>query len=689
MAVLKTLGRWVFPLLATVILFIFPDSAGLAWADAATDRVTQLIRPGSTVNFGAGYLSSDGARFGQYSGVRDEGAYGLLNADILNRNDATGIWFKFMGRNLGLDNRELRLEHSRQGSWGYFIDFSQTPRYEPFTVNTAVSGIGTPNLTVPTASTAGSPALFKTERTAVGFGLNKLFAGNLDLQLHFRNEDKDGARLFGRGTRSTSAGAFEFTPEPINFTSRQFGATLGYNGKQLQLSGGYYGTLYVNHNTALNITGGSSIGGGNALNTYTPITLPPDNQSHQLFFTGGYSLTPTTRGTFKAAYTNATQNNAFIDSMLLAPGAGSSLRGRIDTTLLQAGITARPLSKLSLLSNIRYEDRDDKTPVLNYNPLAPGYPGINQPFSMRTLNAKLEANYALPMSFRLTSGVDFDQRHRDYGTSIVVRHRNRTDELSYRIELRRSMSETITGALSYIHSDRSGSNFLNTVTPGYTNLVTPINLADRSRNKIRLLINWVPVEPLSLQFIMDESRDNYEHHDLAGLGPQKGMARDYSLDATYAFSDAWQATVWFSRNETRADQFSRTNPVTAGGQPWAAKLSNLGTSVGVGINGRPSSRMEVGADLNYSTITDKYRQRALSGPAIASLPNISTELSNLRLFVRYAVLKNMGLRLDYIYNRFKTDEWTWASWTYTDGTRLSQNPNQVISFIGLSGYYNW
>ncbi|MDN5935562.1 MAG: hypothetical protein L0H75_05215 [Nitrosospira sp.] len=46
----------------------------------------------------------------------------------------------------------------------------------------------------------------------------------------------------------------------------------------------------------------------------------------------------------------------------------------------------------------------------------------------------------------------------------------------------------------------------------------------------------------------------------------------------------------------------------------------------------------------------------------------------------------MGLRLDYIYNRFKTDEWTWASRTFTDGIRLSQNPNQGGQFrwpVGL------
>ncbi|MDN5882218.1 MAG: MtrB/PioB family decaheme-associated outer membrane protein, partial [Nitrosospira sp.] len=532
MVCLKIPGRRFLPIEAAVVtLLISPGSAGLAWADTASDRVTRLTRPHSTVDLGVGYLFNDGARFGQYSGMRDAGPYGLINADILKRSDATGTWYRLRGRNLGLDSRELRLEHSQQGNWGYVIDFSQTPRYEPFTVRTAVSGIGTSHLHVPTTPTAGDPMLFKTERTAVGFGLGKSFAGNMDFQLHFRNEEKDGARVFGRGTRSIFAGAFGFTPEPINSTTRLFGATLGYNGKRLQLSGGYYGTMYVNHNTALHITGGSSAGGGSALNTYNPIALPPDNQSHQLFLGGGYSFTPTTRGNFKVAYTHATQTNAFIHSLLLAPGVGSHLGGRIDTTLLQGGLTARPLPKLSLLANIRYEDRDDKTPILNYNPHAPGYPGFNQPFSMRTLNAKVEAYYALPMSFRLTGGVDFDQRHRDYGAPIVVRHRGRTDEWSYRVELRRSMSETVTGAVSYIYSDRSGSDFLRSIIPGYPGFVSPINLADRSRHKVRLLINWVPIEPLSLQFIVDESRDNYGRDNTANLGPQEGMARDYAVDA--------------------------------------------------------------------------------------------------------------------------------------------------------------
>ena len=68
---------------------------------------------------------------------------------------------------------------------------------------------------------------------------------------------------------------------------------------------------------------------------------------------------------------------------------------------------------------------------------------------------------------------------------------------------------------------------------------------------------------------------------------------------------------------------------------------------------------------------------------------ISSELSNMRLFARYTLQKNFSLHLDYILNRFKTNEWTWNHWTYTDSTRLSQDTNQMVNFVGLSAHYTW
>ena len=49
----------------------------------------------------------------------------------------------------------------------------------------------------------------------------------------------------------------------------------------------------------------------------------------------------------------------------------------------------------------------------------------------------------------------------------------------------------------------------------------------------------------------------------------------------------------------------------------------------------------------------------------------------------------MDVRLNYVYDRFSNDDWTWTTWTYTDGTQLTQSPTQKVHFIGISGYYRF
>ncbi len=683
---MNTHARCTFQLTATAAALLAIFGSAMAAEAVEADNVSQLSKPESTISLGAGYVNRDGARFGQYIGTHKSGAYGLLDADIVMRNDATGTWLKFTGRSLGLDNRELRFEHNRQGDWGYYLDFSQTPRYEPFTVNTAVSGIGSANLRIPTVSTAGGPTQLKTEREAIGLGFTKWMMGGFDVQVRFRNEEKDGARLFARGTTG-GTGRFEFAPEPINSTTRQLEVILGYTGEKLQLSGGYYGTTYDNKNTALHFTGGHA-----DLSTFTPIGLPPDNQSHQLHLAGGYNFTSTTRGNFKVAYGRATQNDAFILPAAAVVGR-TDLGGQINTTLVQMGITARPLPKLSLLANVRYEDRDDKTPIARYFTGATAtstFNGENEPRSIRSTSGKLEASYQLPMSFRLTGGIDYDEKKRSASPVRVVSQRDRTDETSYRVELRRSMSDTVTGALAYVHSDRGGSPFSTTVLnngAAGSNLIAPIHLADRRRDKVRLSVNWDPTEQLGLQFMADEARDDYSARQALGLGPQKGRAQNYSLDVSYAFSDAWQGTAWASYNNNRMDQ--TTAESAAAGQIWAAALRNRGDAFGLGVRGKPMSRLEIGADLSYSDISDEYQQRAITGTARTSLPDVSTKQTSLKVFGKYAIDKHSGVRVDYIYDQFRTNDWTWTNFTYTDGTRLFQDPNQKVHFIGVTYTYRW
>lgn len=679
--------------IAAALLAVF----GAAQA-AESEEVARLTQPQSTVDLGVGYLFNDGRRFGQYTGMNEQGAYGLLNGDIVRRDDATGTWLRFTGRDLGLQDRGLRLEHLRQGNWGYFLDYSETPRFEPHIVNSVVTGIGTPELTLPTAfSTGGTDVQLRTKREAIGLGFDKLLPGRWNFQVRFRNEEKNGARISGRGlpgappvgSPPTVFGLFEFAPEPINSTTRQLEATMEYAGAQLQVAGGYYGTTYTNEFDRLNSTGGIGL---TALN---PIALPPDTQSHQLHFSGGYSFSPTTRGTFKLAYTKATQDDAFIVPAL--PGV-SNLGGRIDTTLAQLGLAARPLPKLSVKASLRYEDVEDKTPIYQYFTLGltptSTFNGNNEPHSFKTTTGRLEASYALPMAFRLSAGLGYEEKEHNFSPVRVVTHRDKTEETSVGVELRRSMSETVTGALSYVHSERSGSPFRVTVLNNGTvaasgNRVAPINIADRDRDKVRLSVTWTPLEPLSLQFAADEARDKYDQIHALGTGVREGGARNYSVDATYTFSDQWQGTAWVSRNEYWQDQWQHAATGTAG-LVWEAALRNAGNSFGLGVRGKPNGRLEIGADLSHSDITDEYGQGRLNAasPAtvVAALPNVNTELTRLNVFGKYALEKNSGLRLDYIYDRFSTDDFGWTTWQYVVGTRVIPDATQKVHFIAASYY---
>src|SRR5688572_15369935 len=247
-----------------------------------------------SVSAGVGNWSNDRRQQGQYDGMRESGAYGLFDADLLRRDEATGTRLGLRARNLGLDSREISLEWLRQGNIGFTLEYNRIPFDQPFIYNTGVLGIGTTTLLVPSPSIVpGSGVNWElgTHRDRFTGTFFKSLAPGFTFNASFRNENKDGTRPWSRG------GAPEFAVEPINSTIRIGDAALTYAGDKFQLSGGYYGTWYENANSMVTtaLTTGAS-----------PffLSLPLSNQSHEFYLTGGYNFTPTTRGTFKGSYSD-------------------------------------------------------------------------------------------------------------------------------------------------------------------------------------------------------------------------------------------------------------------------------------------------------------------------------------------------------------------------------------------------
>jgi MtrB/PioB family decaheme-associated outer membrane protein len=682
--------------------------AACAPALAQDAEIAELITPESFLSLGLGAWSDDRPQQGIYDGMREKGGYLLLEGRYLTRENATGTWIGLTGRNLGLDTRELRAEWLRQGDIGAFVEYSRIPRDNPYTFRTALQGIGSTFLTINGTGAAALPfrdATLGTVRDQVGAGFYKALSRTLNFRVKLSHEEKEGTRNWGLGSAPL------FMVEPIDSTIDQLEATLNYLGERLQLTGGYYGSFYDTSNTLVfGLRNGIATPGAapNAPNP-TPLSQPLPNQAHQLYLDGGYSITPGTRAMFKLSRSVATQDEPLPTWTLGAPNSPflfmpRRLDGRMDTTLAEVGLTMRPLARLSMLANLRYHDVNDKTPLLGVvGSNATGAVTVhNTPQSYETTTGRLEATYRLPAGFSVTGGAEARNQNRfapSFVNEIFVPYRVNVDETTWRVGARRGLSGTLNGSLTFLHSKRDGSAFTPTEDPA-SDLISPIHIADRERDKWRGSVDWTPAERLTLQLVVENAKDQYS--DQRPYGLKDGRASLVSIDGTYSFSDNWQASAWYARDENEARQrnarFSNAGVLELNRE---ANLEDQGDTVGFEVRGRLSQALRVGANALYAKSVSRYRDDiAFVGaptaiPVVSPLPDITNKLARLGLFAEYALRKTSSVRVDLIHEDWRTDDWTWqfadgSPFIYgtttagsTDGTFVVPNQKQKSTFAGV------
>ena len=728
--------------------------AAFGTAYAQDDELAKLTQLESSVGVGASVVSGDqGDRsiFGQYNGMREDRGYLNLDIDYITRDDATGTWTKVQGRNLGLDSRDLSFTMQKQGDWKFTGDYSELVHREIRTVNTGMIGVGSTTPTVVRLATPGSGTdqNLEMKRTGLGLAGEKWINSALQLQVNFKNEDKDGTRFWGRGYECTTGvcattqnatnqrWAVLFLPEPVDSNIKQVEARLNYHTDKLFLSGGYYGSFYTNSNGNVQATVTAPLNGptGLAVNNVGPLgvlslpmALQPDNQAHQFYVDGNYAFTSKTRANFKLAYTRATQDESFA-SMGLADGTQprADLGGQRDTTLAQLGLTTHPMAKMTVNANLRYQKTDDKTPIAVYNTEG-GTFWSNGHLTNDKTNGKVEASYLLPGSVRGTFGIDYEKINRELplaepvvGTGGVLLAgfnglRGETTEVGYRAELRRSISDTLIGAVGYTHSKRDGSDWYNLCTnaacttaglvyggiyPGSTLSAATLNtgaypftLSDRTRDKVRLSADWSASDQLSVQFVAEGGDDKYEPPSSAGL--QKSKLSLYSVDATYVISEKWRLTGYVSQGEQTINTGQNTG--------YRAELKDDNTALGIGLTGKLSGRLEVGGKLSYINDVNKYGlnpyvpasgipNAALAAQAAVGLPDVTYRETKLNLYGKYALKKNADVRVDLIHFQAKLNEWAWGfngvPFTYQDNTTVTIDPNQSVTLVGVTYIYKF
>ncbi len=734
--------RLVRTVLAASIAAIFSMPA---WAD---DEIERLIRPDSHIELGLGYVSDDNVRFGNYTGLNDSGAHLIGNFLINKRGEGNARYVEIEGSNLGLDSRGLGIRAGEQGNYGLRLQYDQIPFYSN-SFSTPYNGAGSAVLTRPAGvarnRNAGGmtglaanlkPYDIDTVRKGLGLGFTKQLGRDWDVEMNYKREKKDGDKLTaammqilpGGGTRGAV-----FVPEPVDYTTDQYEALVRYTGEKLQLQFGYNASIFRNDNKSL--TWDNLFDAGNATGRFG---LPPDNEFHQINASGSYAISSVTRLSGSLSYGRMTQNDAFLPyatGAVQAVPASGSLNGKVNTTHASLKLNTKLMPKLNLTAGMRYDDRDNKTPIaqfryitgdVNTGVLGSGAVGSandrrNIPLDIKKQVLYADLDYHLASATTLKFGYDFHKVDHNYEPTTGDK------EHTVKTEVRQRFGETVTAGLSYAYSDRDASAYngaaplastysqayLNTLFGGTTGktyawLEAPTlrksYLADRKRDKVGAFASFAPTDRLDLDFGAHITRDKYPD-TFAGIGLTRAIGWMASFDATLQATDALTGNFFASLDQYKTDQngahlpdAARAAAAESGAIPAAYRavttLSDRTLTVGVGARYKPVRNYEVGGNLTHSDSVGRSTFVAGSAVPIGPLPDLVSRLNRLDLFGSYMVQKDVKLNLKYAYERYRAKDWAWdAPLTLTSVTSVVGpnlvSPNYNVHFIGVSMDYRF
>lgn len=476
-----------------------------------SEELRELTQPKSQIEVGVGYVNKKSAKFGEFNGLDDNGAYLIGGFDLRGGDGDNGAFrWRAKGSDIGLDTRSLNAEFGTQGRYRFSFGYDELKRVQDDSFQTIYEGTGSTRLTlpagypaastrlsstananaalanwanlqspyattacaatggVPTAACQGPgyliPALMRnpgdieTKRSRGDFGFSYLFSPEWEVKASARREKKEGVKLTGFGVNGPGRGFI--LPEPINSTTDIYEAGVAYVGKSAYLNFGYSGSTYRNDTNLW--TADNPFQNNSMLNNIAQLTGAPDNQMHQFNFSGGFTFAPKTKLVVSGSRTRMTQNESYnvtYPASVLIP-VGSANAKVINDSFL-ARLTARPMKQLGLTVAYKYDNRDNQTPSNLYsvigadNGTSPNTNRtfINEPFNRKQQRFNVDADYSLGRSRVLAAGYEWQKiGYSGHGEIPIPAHGNK--ENTWRLEYRDVIAEKLTGRVAYAHGQR-------------------------------------------------------------------------------------------------------------------------------------------------------------------------------------------------------------------------------------------
>jgi MtrB/PioB family decaheme-associated outer membrane protein len=670
-----------------------PDTSEWACSKCPFDRGYR-----AEVELGGAYVDEDSAKFGDYTGLDEEGAYVLAGAEGRKATES-GYVLTYELKDLGLDSREVRLEGGKQGQFDFGLFYDRIPHRIWDTAETPYSGSGSTELTLPAGWVDGGTTGAMTELddslrpVDVGFDRDRYgaragwwFADNLKLSLDYRRDQRDGTR--------TQLGSFGSVMtqmlQPIDDATDRFDATARYQAKNWFVQAGFYGSYYQNDADHLRWD--------NPFNAMAPggdagqMALAPDNSYNELALSAGWFGLPfgtTVAASFASG--KGTQDAKFLPytvNPLIATDAlpAGNLDGEMTVTRYDLTVTSNPIQRLRVRGSVAYDERDNDTKQRAYTSIVHTdlFPvlddRVNPVYGYERLRVFGSADFEVYDSLSIGAGGEWRSTDRT-GTSLEVMSEESSDgwgKVQYRpngwlgIVLKGGAMERTPDKYE---PDAAGS--------GQNPLLRKYNMAYLYRSYGEALVNVslgeLPITVSGSAFYGDDS------YNFTYVGLASGLDRRYGVDVAWTMSD--KVSAYLGAGEEKIESRSKGSS-TYGYPDWRWLSNDDSTTYGAGLRLQPTAKLRLDLDYTYAKGTTRTD---LGGVAGGSFPVIRSELSSFRADAVYALNDKLDLLFTWRAESLDSNDWAIEGIepaTLPNALALGVDPyNYDVNYFGLSARY--
>ncbi len=635
-----------------------------------------------SVDVGAGYVSNRSAKFGEYNGLNKDGGFPVGDGAVSYRGKDGNYW-NLNASNLGLNTRSIGAEGGQQGQYKLRLNYDELQHIISDTAVTPYIGSGGTTLTLPAGFPAATTAAMPLgsaqavdigmRRKRVGVGAAWTAVENWEYALNFRNETKDGTKR--------SAGAFFLNSaqllEPVNYSTDQVDASATYSSGKLQAKFAYYGSTFRDRNSSLTFQDPYTTLTGER---FGQLTLPPDNQFHQVSASAGYQFTDKTRGSADIAYGRMSQNASFLAPTLntvaiglLQPLPSASLDGRANTLDANLKLSSAVTDRLRLNGAYTRNERNNQTPQALYPVVSTDMfgptPRMNLPYSFTQDKLKLSGDYKATERVRASAGFDYDTHKRTF------QEVDRTREDTVWGKVSSHIVDTVDLSFKYAHSVRrnNGYQVVPGITPPENPLLRKYSLADRTRQTTGLRIDIAASENVSAGLGFDLSNDDYTNSTIGLLN-----GREFAVNGDVSVIISPETSMRFYGGHQEIRSLQAGSQVFAAAD-WTGENIDTVDFLGVGVKHAViKDKFDIGADFNLTR--SRSQINVFTGAPNSAFPDMTAALSSFKLYADYKVNEKMSLIGSYWYEHYNSGNWM------LDGVAPSAIPN-VVTFGEQAPYY--